>query len=122
MSKEPLPVYRVVVGQALPDLGLFVRVDGALLAGLASGFTFSLRVRDPLDAATLFTKTTGFTGQTGAGSEPGGTPNLVVAWAATGELDQLTPGEQHRSLLNVVRQSDSKPFKYQFLIFAAPDS
>ena len=73
------PIYQVITGQALPDTGLFVRSGGVLLTGLNSGYTFSLRVRNPNDDATLFTKTTGFTGQIGSGSEPGGVPNLVIA-------------------------------------------
>jgi hypothetical protein len=122
MTDHPLPVYRVVVGQALPDTNLWVRAGGVLVPGLAAGFTFSLRVRDPLDATTLFTKSSGITGQTGSGSEPGGVPNVIIAWAASGELDQLTAFEQHRALLNMTRVSDSKAFKYQFLLLADADA
>jgi hypothetical protein len=112
------PIYQVITGQALPDTGLFVRSGGVLLTGLNSGYTFSLRVRNPNDDATLFTKTTGFTGQIGSGSEPGGVPNLVIAWAVSGELDTLTIGEVHKARLTITRVSDSKPYIYDFLLDA----
>jgi hypothetical protein len=116
-----IPVYEAVVGESLPDLGLFLRVSGSLLTGLGTGHTFSLKVRNPRDTATLFTKTTGFTGQTGSGSAPDGTPNLVVQWATSGQLSLLTPGALHRSMLAITRSSDSRVRKYLFDIKGVED-
>jgi hypothetical protein len=116
-----LPIYEVIVGESLPDLALFCRVDGTLLTGLGTGHTFSLVVRNPGDTATLFTKTTGFTGQTGSGTPPDGTPNLVVQWATSGELSTLTAGSAHKALLSITRSSDSRVRKYRFVIQAVDD-
>jgi hypothetical protein len=116
-----IPAYEVIVGESLPDLGLFIRVDGVLLAGLSTGHTFSLVVRDPTDTSTLFTKTTGFTGQTGTGAPPDGTPNLVCQWATSGQLSTLTAGKDHKAALAITRSSDSRVRKYRFTIRAIDD-
>lgn len=86
-----LPTYEVFVGESLPDLGLFLRENGQLIAGLASGATFELKVAS-LEGDVLFSKTTGITGQAGTGFPPLGTPNVVIQWGATDELDELTKG------------------------------
>lgn len=63
------------------------------LVNFGAGYTFSLKVATISDpATTLFTKTTGFTGSAGSGTESTGTPNLTVAFATTGELNDLDPG------------------------------
>jgi hypothetical protein len=63
-------------------------IDGTLI-DFASGYTFSLKIGNKGSTA-LLTKTSGITGAAGAGSEPSGTPNVVIAWTA-GEL-ALTAG------------------------------
>lgn len=72
-----------------PSAEIWWQDDDGTLVDFSSGYTFSLKVGVPGSAA-LLTKTSGITGAAGAGSEPTGTPNIVVAWTA-GELN-LTPG------------------------------
>lgn len=64
--------------------------DGVTLIDFSTGYTFVLKLGAPGQAAT-FTKSTGITGAAGSGSEPSGTPNLVVSFTAA-ELDGLTKG------------------------------
>jgi hypothetical protein len=116
-----IDAYEVIVGESLPDLGLLVKVDGVLLTGLDTGHTFSLVVRDPTDTSTLFTKTTGFTGQAGSLTTTPKTPNLVCQWAASGQLSTLTAGKDHKAALAITRSSDSRVRKYRFTIRAIDD-
>lgn len=115
-----IPAYEVVVGQNLPDLGMFVRVDGQLVTNMDTDYTFTLLVRDPLDTVTLFTKTAGFTGQAGTGTPPNGTPNLIVQWAPTSELEALTGGKDHKAMLTVTRTADARRSFYEFILRASP--
>lgn len=73
----------------LPSLKIWWYSDDNTLVDLSAVDSWSLKIGSPGSAAVL-TKTTGITGAAGAGSEPSGTPNVVVAWAA-GDLN-LTPG------------------------------
>lgn len=111
-----IPTYEVFIGESLPDLGLFIRENGALISGLANGHTFELRV-GTIAGAVLFTKTTGFTGQAGSGFSPLGIPNLIIQWGVTGELDQLTEGT-FRARLEITRTSDSRKRYFEWLIRA----
>ncbi len=61
--------------------------DGALID--FTGYSFSFKIGTPGSDAVL-TKTTNIAGATGAGSEPSGTPNVVLVWE-DGELN-ITPG------------------------------
>jgi hypothetical protein len=72
-----------------PSAELWLLDDDGTLIDFSSGYTFSFKIGHKGSAA-LLTKTTGITGAAGAGTEPTGTPNVVVAWAA-GEL-ALTAG------------------------------
>lgn len=54
-----------------------------------TGYTFTVKVHD--HATTLITKTSGITGAAGSGTNPTGTPNIVIAWAV-GELN-VAPGD-----------------------------
>ena len=61
------------------------------LVDFSSGYTFTLRLSLQSTPGTIiFTKTTGLTGAAGSGSVQSGTPNLTVAWATSGELNDLT--------------------------------
>lgn len=111
-----LPTYEVFIGESLPDLGLFVRENGQLVAGMASGHTYELKVAS-LDGEVLITKTSGIAGQAGTGFPPTGTPNLVVQWAAAGELNNLTAGS-FLAQLKITRTSDNKVRIVQWLIRA----
>lgn len=109
-----LPTYEVFVGESLPELGLFVRENGQLVAGLGSGHTFELKIAS-LDGDVLVTKTTGIVGQTGTGFPPLGTPNVVIAWAS--ELAVLTDDSFHAQL-KITRTADGKSRFLQWLIRA----
>jgi len=115
-----LPTYEVYDGESLPDLGLFLSVDGTLLTGLATGHTFSLKVTSEDGSSTLFTTTTGFTGQTGSGAPPTGTPNLVKQWATSGELASLTANTRYRAQLAITRSSDSRVRYFEFYLYVRP--
>lgn len=107
----------VIDGENLPSLGLFVRENTALLTGLDSGHTFELKVATD-DNTLLFTKTTGITGQAGAGMPPTGTPNVIVQWAnTTSELAAMTGGETYKAQLKITRSSDARFRLYQFDIY-----
>jgi hypothetical protein len=107
----------VVDGESLPSLGLFVRENGSLLTGLASGHTFEMKIADS-DGTVVFTKTTGVTGQTGSGVPPNGTPNVVVQWnASPSELAALSGGSTYAAQLKITRTSDSRSRYYQFTVY-----
>ena len=72
-----------------PAVEMWLRDDDATLIDFSSGYTWTLKIGE-LGTTALLTKTTGIVGAAGAGSEPTGTPNVVVSWTA-GELN-LTPG------------------------------
>ncbi len=87
-------------------LDVWWTISGDLI-DYSSGYTFVGKLSAAATPATIvFTKTTGFTGAVGSGTEYDGVPNLVVAWATTGELNSVTPG---RYLWEVVatKTSDS---------------
>lgn len=115
-----IPIYEVYVGESLPELSLWVEVNGELLDDLAIDAAFVLEIFDPDDdTQALVTKTQGFVGQTGQGVEgPEGIPNLVVRWNATDELDQLVGNRSHKALLTITRPSDSKRAFYEFVVQA----
>lgn len=73
-----------------PDLRFWLLDDTGALVNLSSGYTFEFKIGSPGTAA-VFTKSTGITGAAGSGSEPDGTPNLVVTFTA-GELDAVPTG------------------------------
>lgn len=80
---------RYTAGDARPVTDLWWLDDDGDLIDFSSGYTFVLKIGDPGSPA-LLTKSSGIAGAVGAGSEPDGTPNVVVTWAA-GELD-IAPG------------------------------
>lgn len=60
------------------------------LVDFSSGYTFAAKlVAMSARTTAIFTKSTGFTGAAGSGVETNGTPNLVVAWATSGELNSV---------------------------------
>ena len=64
-----------------PALELWLLDDDDTLIDFSSGYTFSFEIGTPGTTA-LLTTTTGVTGAAGAGTEPTGTPNIVVTWTA----------------------------------------
>lgn len=115
-----MTLIELVDTESLPDLGLYVRENGSLLTGLASGYTFELKVADSTDTI-MFTKTTGITGQTGSGIPPTGTPNVVVQWnASPSELAALTGGDTYQAQLKITRTADSRSRIYPFTVYVRP--
>lgn len=73
-----------------PALELWILDDDGTLIDFSTGYTFELKI-GAVGSAALLTKTGSIAGAAGAGTEPTGTPNVVVTWAA-GELD-IAPGD-----------------------------
>jgi hypothetical protein len=72
-----------------PAAELWWNDDDGTLIDFASGYTWSLKI-GVVGSTALLTKTTNITGAAGSGTEPDGTPNVVITWTA-GEL-ALTAG------------------------------
>jgi hypothetical protein len=83
-----MTVFTYYTGDELGAVNLWWRNSAGTLIDFSAGYTFEVRLGDPLDTATL-TVTTGITGAAGAGSKPDGTPNVVIAWTAA-NLGSLT--------------------------------
>lgn len=71
------------IGAELPDVAITWTDDNSAVIDFSTGWTFTVKVGLPDQAAAL-TKTTGITGAATA-------PNLTIAWAA-GELDAVGSG------------------------------
>lgn len=72
-----------------PVLQMWVYDDNDDLIDFSSGYTFVFKIGNPGETA-LLTKSSGITGDVGAGEEPTGTPNIVITFTA-GQL-ALAPG------------------------------
>lgn len=86
-----------VKGSDLADLTVVWQDSDGTAIDMASGYSFSVKVGQRGSAAT-FTKTTGITGTS---------TGLTVAWATTGELNDLEPGG-YTIQFTATRTSDSK--------------
>lgn len=89
--------------------------DAETLIDFSTGYTWSLKIGT--STTTLVTKTTGIAGAAGAGTEPSGTPNVVITWAA-GELD-IAPGVYRAELTPTVNSRQRDPYVRQIEIRAA---
>jgi hypothetical protein len=69
-----------------PNVKLWLQDDNRTLMDL-TGYTFEFKIGTAGKTA-VFTKTTGITGAAGTGTEPTGTPNVVMTFTS-GELDAL---------------------------------
>jgi len=107
--------YEVFVGESAPPLKLFLRENGVLIPGLATGHTFVLKVAT-MEDVVLFTKSSSITGQAGSGFAPLGTPNVIVQWAVADELDKLSEGTFRAQL--AITDSDNRVRYVQWLIHA----
>lgn len=98
--------YTIIQGAELPDLTITWRDQNDAIINFATGYTFTLKLGQPGQAATL-TKTTGITGSANS-------PNITVTWA--GDLDMLPPA-LYTLQLTARRTADGKdriltvPFK-----------
>lgn len=95
-----------------PALELWLVDDDGSLIDFSSGWTFVFKIGLPGNAA-LLTKSSSITGAAGAGSEPDGTPNVTITWAA-GEL-ALTPGT-YQGQLTATSSSLDRVFSFPFQI------
>ena len=92
-----IPTY--IQGAELPDYTLaWYGQDGELI-DFSSGWTFTLLVGTPGQPA-LLTKSSGIAGDDAD-------PNVTIAWASSGELNDLAPG-LYTCDLRARRGSDSK--------------
>lgn len=71
-------------GSERPALQLWLLDDDGSLIDFSTGWAFTFKIGQVGEVAAL-TKLTGITGAVGSGSQPSGTPNVSVDWAA-GEL------------------------------------
>ncbi len=67
-----------------PALQMWLFDDAGSLIDFSSGYTWSFKI-GTAGSTALLTKTASIAGAAGAGTEPTGTPNVVVTWTA-GEL------------------------------------
>lgn len=95
----------LVRGAELPETAIWWTDRAGNLIDFSSGYTFTLKLGHAGSAA-VHTKTTGITGAAGSGTDPTGTPNVSIAWAA-GELDAVAV-TSYTAQLTARRTSDSK--------------
>jgi|SRR5215471_8567013 len=100
-----------ILGDELDPLALWWISNGTLV-DFSQPYTFSATMFD-IDALTTnvfgSAKTTGFTGAAGSGTLlSGGTPNLVVTWATSGELNAVTVPGLYLLQIVATRTSDSR--------------
>jgi hypothetical protein len=101
----------------LGDAGLYLEdSNGQLITGLGTGHTFSLTIYDGEGNAWFAAKTTGITGQAGSYTADPPTPNIVVAWAASGELQSITKDGIYEAVCEVIHTASGKRRNVDFQI------
>lgn len=96
-------------GAELPDLAITWLDHTGEVIDFSTGWTFAIKVGTPGKPAE-FTKDTGITGDDTA-------PNLVIAWATTGELDSLAPNKAYTLAITAKRTTDDKERKMNTTIY-----
>lgn len=96
-----------IKGSDLPDQPVVWTDYTNALIDFGLGWTFQLKIGH-LGQAALVVKTSGITG-----FGPGISPNVVIAWAISGELNTLEPGN-YTALLTATRTSDNKQRRISF--------
>lgn len=89
-----------ITGAELADLAVTWQDASGTVVDFSSGWTFQVKVGANLGTAAEFTKTTGITGAATA-------PNVTIAWATSGELNDLDAGT-YVVQIAATRTSDSK--------------
>jgi hypothetical protein len=92
-----IPEY--IQGADIPDLTITWLDQAGDVIDYSSGYTFSLKLGQPGQAAAL-TKSTGITGAATS-------PNITVTWAASNELNTLDAGTYTLDVI-ATRAADSK--------------
>lgn len=105
-----------VRGAELPSAAFWWTDRQKQLIDFSTGHTFTLKLGRP-GATAVLTKTSGITGAAGAGVEPTGTPNLVVAWSAN-ELD--IPGGSYMLTITATDGSSRDRILYDTLTILEP--
>jgi hypothetical protein len=82
-----------IQGAELPDIEVTWNDSDGNAIDFTSGWTFTLRIGQTGQAASL-EKTTGITGSSGVG----GTPNVVISWSST-ELETLAVNSYKMQLI-----------------------
>lgn len=100
-----------IQGSDLPDATFEWRSGTGAIIDFSTGYTFTLKIGTPGQAATL-TKTTGITGAATS-------PNVTVAWSTSGELNTLATGT-YSGQLKATRTSDSKDRFFPFDVSILP--
>jgi hypothetical protein len=80
-----------------------------------TGYTFTAKIT--AGGTTVLTKTTGITGSAGSGTNPTGTPNIVIEWGDD-ELD-VTPGDYYLELTPRISGRNRNPIKIPVRIEAS---
>lgn len=91
-------------GSDLPDLGLVWKDTAGNLINFSDGWTFEAKV-GRLGEAAQFSKSAGITGAATS-------PNVLIEWATTGELNTLSPGT-YTLQLAATRTDDGRTRLYQ---------
>lgn len=107
------------LGDELADAGLFWLDGYGALIDFSSGYTFSLKVYDATGTA-WFTKTSSITGAAGSLTTSPQTPNVVIAWATSGELNSITSAGPYPLRLTATRTADSKTRTFRTTINILP--
>lgn len=81
-----------IKGSDLPDTALWWRDRAGNLIDFSTGWTFTVQVLNEAGEDQFTPKTSNINGAAGEGEYPDGTPNLVITWASTGELDSVDVG------------------------------
>lgn len=92
-----------IVGADLPNLAVTWKDSSGNVIDYSSGYTFAAKVGHR--GTTSFTKTTGITGAATS-------PNVLVQWANTGELNSLAPGIYVLEII-ATETATTKQRKYQ---------
>lgn len=91
-------------GSDLPDLGLVWRDTAGHLIDFSDGWTFEAKV-GRLGETAQFSKTSGISGAATS-------PNVIIEWATSGELNTLPPGT-YTLQLAATRSADARTRLYQ---------
>ncbi len=118
-----LPRVTVYIGDELPVLPLWWTESGTLIdfGTELSTFTLTATAETDLDAnpeVHAFVKTSNIVGVTGDGDSSSGTPNVTVAWANSGDLNDLPAAGDYLATLTAARLSDSAERSCQFVLVA----
>lgn len=100
-------------------LDIWWTISGDLI-DYTSGFTFVGKLTTVATPTTvIFTKTTGFTGAAGSGTEHSGVPNLRVQWATTGELNSVVAGRYYFEVVaNKTSDGSESTFRVELVMKA----